>query len=53
MHYMAEKDKRFELRLSEAELSALIKLAERDGVSKSYYLANIIRRAAKRRRLWD
>lgn len=50
---MADKDKRFELRLSAQEKEALVKLAERRGTDKSAVVASMIRRAAKRAKVWE
>lgn len=49
---MADKDKRFELRLSAQERVALERLAERKGRDKSALVASMIRRAAKRAKVW-
>jgi len=46
------KDKRFELRLTEQEATALQKLADRTGVSRSNWVALAIMRAAKRKKVW-
>jgi len=50
---MNKKDKRFELRLSEQELTALHRLAEHAGRDKSKLVAGMIRRAAKRNKVWQ
>lgn len=46
------KTERFELRLSKRELKALETIAERSGTSKASVVATLIRKEAKRRKLW-
>ena len=46
---MKTKSKKFQMRLSPEELSALYRLAQRDGVSASSWLVNHIRAEAKKR----
>jgi metal-responsive CopG/Arc/MetJ family transcriptional regulator len=48
------KNRRFELRLTEKELQALEKLTEHDGLtSRSRWIANQIRKSAKRKKVWQ
>lgn len=47
------KNRRFELRLSEAEEKALEALAQMRGLSKSELVASMIVRAAKRARVYE
>lgn len=49
---MRDKNKRFELRLDDQEDEALRNLAESKQVSRSEVVADYIRRAAKRLKLW-
>lgn len=50
---MPKKSERFEMRLTQQELDALEVLSKELGVSKSSYLAELIKRAAKRKGRWD
>jgi len=49
---MRQKDKRFELRLSEQELTALEILARDEGCTKSQIVADLIRRKAQQKGAW-
>lgn len=46
---MKTKSKKFQMRLSAAEYRALMLMSHRDGISMSAYIANHIRREAKKK----
>lgn len=50
---MEKIDQRLELLLTKSEKTALKRLAEHDGVSMGHVVRNEIRRAAKRKKLWQ
>lgn len=45
------KDKKFQMRMLPEDYRALMQLADRDGVSMASWIANQIRREAKRRKM--
>jgi predicted HicB family RNase H-like nuclease len=49
---MTDKYNRFDVRLTDQERDALEKLAEKQGVTMSKWFKNVIRRAAKRAKVW-
>lgn len=45
------KDKKFQMRMLPEDYRSLMQLADRDGVSMAAWIANQIRREAKRRKM--
>jgi len=50
---MPNQYERFDLRMDQQEREALEKLAEYEGVTMSKWVKNAIRRAAKRKKVWQ